>query len=484
MPNFIASTAVQLRRVLGQEPRNNAAPLQPNVVGAIDKIGSNYVNGWAYDPKGSPAVVEVFLEGNLIAKGLANDFREDLVRVSSEQQGHCAFRVLVPIKLDEIHDLSGLSVKANGIFLPFATEVVIPLPPQPDSNLQPNVVGIIDEIGSNYVNGWAYDSKRSPAVIEVFIDGNLIAKGLANDFREDLVRVSSEQQGHCAFHVLVPVKLDEIYDLSSLSVKANGIFLSSSSALPPRPDSSLKANEFPPIDIDVPDAELVFLVNGHRNVGEYSAGRRATALSIRDMLNENFISLDSFASILDFGCGCGRILAGWQHMLPPTTQVYGVDVNERLVAFCRENIAFAKCSVSSYLPPLNFDAGAFDFIYAASVFTHLTEEAATAWADEFSRLVRPTGIAMVSYHGSYFARSLAKLAKAGSVLLEERGIYVHQHDEDRDVWHGHNNYATFMTSLYVRSLFRKFELVKIYPGISHGPNPFASFQDIMILRRT
>ena len=41
-----------------------------------------------------------------------------------------------------------------------------------------------------------------------------------------------------------------------------------------------------------------------------------------------------------------------------------------------------------------------------------------------------------------------------------------------------------MTSAFVNSLFKGFDLVRIYPGLSRGPNPFASYQDIAIFRRT
>jgi hypothetical protein len=137
------------------------------------------------------------------------------------------------------------------------------------------------------------------------------------------------------------------------------------------------------------------------------------------------------------------------------------------------------------MPPLPYESGLFDFIYAGSVFTQLSEAASIAWGNEFSRLARNGAIVMVSYHGSFYSKVLANLSKSGCMQLEERGIYAHLCDVDEeDIWLGHNAYATFTTSSYVRSLFPNFELIKVYPGVSHGPNPFASYQDIALLRRT
>jgi SAM-dependent methyltransferase len=233
----------------------------------------------------------------------------------------------------------------------------------------------------------------------------------------------------------------------------------------------------------LPETDLIYTVNAHRDARNFAASRSATARNVVELLAESGIDFDAVRSILDFGCGCGRILAGWEHFARQGVQLHGFDVNSQLIDFCQKNILFAKTDISSYYPPLPLADDSVDFAYAASVWTHLGLAASQQWAGEFARVVKPGGVAMVSYHGSYFAPVLAKTSVEGTRELEERGFYMHQHRPTDMTFAGSNDYATFMTSAFVRSLFVGFEVVRIFPGVSHGPNPFASYQDIAILRR-
>jgi SAM-dependent methyltransferase len=234
----------------------------------------------------------------------------------------------------------------------------------------------------------------------------------------------------------------------------------------------------------LPDEEMIFLVNGHRDKGEFAISRVAVIDNIIALLDEAGIDYQRFKSILDFGCGCGRALAGWEWKLPPQAQLFGIDINQTLIDFCKRNIPFAQSALSRYLPPIEFQDASIDFLYAASVFTHMKLHAAMAWAGELARVVEPNAIMMMSYHGAYFAPQVAQLSKEGSRQLEEHGFYCHLHVRSDTTWEGSNHYATFMTSAFVNSLFKGFDLVRIYPGLSRGPNPFASYQDIAIFRRT
>jgi SAM-dependent methyltransferase len=233
----------------------------------------------------------------------------------------------------------------------------------------------------------------------------------------------------------------------------------------------------------IPDPELIFLVNGHRDPHAFDISRRATAENIISLLSEGGVDYRSFRSILDFGCGCGRVLAGWEGMLDQSVRLYGCDINERLIAFCKENIPFAETTRTGYYPPLPYRDNQFDFAYLASVYTHLSLAAALQWTGELTRIVKPGGIVMMSYHGTYYAKVLAEISKTGSAELATRGFFVHLHGKAEDTWEGSNQYATFMTAEFVTKLFCGFDLVVLYPGISRGPNPFASYQDIAILRR-
>ena len=233
----------------------------------------------------------------------------------------------------------------------------------------------------------------------------------------------------------------------------------------------------------IPPGDLIYLVNGHRDGHNYAASRGATVRNILELLNDATVDYRGFRSILDFGCGCGRILAGWEHLIGDRTKLYGFDINPTLIEFCQKNIPFATTAVSAYFPPLPLSDASVDFAYAGSVWTHLSLPAAMQWAGEFARVIAPGGVAMMSYHGSYFAPVLASNSREGARQLEEKGFYAHLHGSAKDTFAGSNNYATFMTSAFMRQLFAGFDVLRIYPGVSEGPNPFAAYQDIAVLRR-
>jgi hypothetical protein len=91
---------------------------------------------------------------------------------------------------------------------------------------------------------------------------------------------------------------------------------------------------------------------------------------------------------------------------------------------------------------------------------------------------------MMSFHGSYYEATLAQTSSEGLRILEQEGFYCHLHGAPEKATCGANNYATFMTAAFAQTLFRGFELITIVPGRTRGPNPFASFQDIAIFRRS
>lgn len=233
----------------------------------------------------------------------------------------------------------------------------------------------------------------------------------------------------------------------------------------------------------LPDDALIALVSGHTDRDAFAVSRRAGIDVMAGLLGELGYRIDAFRSILDFGCGCGRLLAGWEGMLHPECVLRGCDVNERLVEFCRTHISFADVIRSSALPPLPYPDESCDLIYAASVYTHLSLPAMLQWTGECARLLGPGGLMVVTIHGSYYAQTLSALSKSGSQFLAEHGYYVHLHRPPQETWAGSNDYATFASPEFMRRMFAGFDLIRVVPGVSHGPTPLAAHQDVMIFRR-
>ena len=102
--------------------------------------------------------------------------------------------------------------------------------------------------------------------------------------------------------------------------------------------------------------------------------------------------------VLDFGCGAGRTLA---HFLGEAEQgeVWGCDIDEPSIAWIESNLSPPLHAVPcGERPPLPFEDGSFDLVWAISVFTHLTDSW-SAWLLEMRRILRPDGLLIATFMG-------------------------------------------------------------------------------------
>jgi SAM-dependent methyltransferase len=110
-------------------------------------------------------------------------------------------------------------------------------------------------------------------------------------------------------------------------------------------------------------------------------------------------------SILDFGCGCGRVARWWRDLKGP--RVFGCDYDGVLTEWCQANLPFLKVKTNASVPPLPFRRESFDFIYAISLFTHLTPTAQDQWMADVGRLLKPGGLFLFTVHGERFLGHLS-----------------------------------------------------------------------------
>ncbi len=153
-----------------------------------------------------------------------------------------------------------------------------------------------------------------------------------------------------------------------------------------------------PDGLPMPPPYLVYLITGQFDVEAFYQNGVIGAACIYELLTRNGLGINRFGRILDFGCGCGRIIRQWRRLEHP--QLFGLDYNPRLVRWCRENLPFATFAVNRPQTKLDFPDGVFDFIYSISVFTHLTESDQRFWMDELTRVVKPGGYLLLTVHGT------------------------------------------------------------------------------------
>ncbi len=160
-----------------------------------------------------------------------------------------------------------------------------------------------------------------------------------------------------------------------------------------------------PDGLPIPPAHLIFLVAATRNVEWFLRSGSAAADSIRAVMAEAGTPLEELDRILDFGCGCGRVLRHWEGLDGPAVE--GCDYNPKLVRWITANLSFAEATTNRLQPPLPYDADRFDLVYALSVFTHLDESLHHTWMSELRRVVRPGGFLIITTHGDRHAADLS-----------------------------------------------------------------------------
>jgi SAM-dependent methyltransferase len=125
--------------------------------------------------------------------------------------------------------------------------------------------------------------------------------------------------------------------------------------------------------------------------------------------------------LLDWGCGCGRVLRHWSQLRD--VRLSGCDIDRTMVAWCRDDLPFADVVVNELSPPLPYDEGSFGLVYAFSVMTHLSEELQREWVEDVRRTLRPGGYFVFSTLGEYYA-SRNRLTRAERAAFEQGHLVV------------------------------------------------------------
>ena len=162
-------------------------------------------------------------------------------------------------------------------------------------------------------------------------------------------------------------------------------------------------------DVDssvIPPAMLRFRVAETTSVQSFVAVGRETAKCVENALESVGRPFDSFQSVLDFGCGCGRTLIHFTRKFPGKA-LHGTDVDIESINWCRTHLPNTYLTVNDSLPPICYPDQHFDLVYCISVFTHLSEDHQCRWLSELHRVIKPGGILLVTVHGPQTWKNLS-----------------------------------------------------------------------------
>jgi ubiquinone/menaquinone biosynthesis C-methylase UbiE len=202
-------------------------------------------------------------------------------------------------------------------------------------------------------------------------------------------------------------------------------------------------------------------------VGEQCANDIATALRNAGK------PLDRFSGILDFGCGCGRVLTHLRKHAPQA-RFYGTDIDADAIEWCAANLNCAGFTVNRAEPPLEFSAGQFDLVYAISIFTHLDQAAQFLWLEELQRVTKPGGIVLLTLHGRHCWQSLppatvAKIELDGIAVIDEPFMKLFSPLYHTNAYHARD---------YVEQQFGKY-----FHVLDYLPRGLNHHQDIVLLEK-
>jgi SAM-dependent methyltransferase len=196
----------------------------------------------------------------------------------------------------------------------------------------------------------------------------------------------------------------------------------------------------------LPPARLRVAVDGSGDPDWFLRSGATAAEIIRSLLPLE-------GDVLDFGCGCGRVA---RHL----GGVNGCDYDSRMVEWCAENLP-GEFRVNPLAPPTSYDSESFDAIYAISVLTHLPEDLAGGWLEEWRRILRPGGKLLVTVHGDAYRDRLGQRQRARYDAGEL--VVKHPFKKGTCMCNAHHPRP------YMERFLRGFELEHFRPGAAGEP---------------
>lgn len=220
------------------------------------------------------------------------------------------------------------------------------------------------------------------------------------------------------------------------------------------------------------DQMLLHSLKQHRDAGAAFSQYFNIALqqhaAARQLMRGAFGDDAGKVDVLDFACGYGRLLRFLSLSVDPR-RIWASDLQADAVDFVRD--AFGVQALASHEDPARFEPGRrFDFIWVASLFSHLPEPLFHAWLARLVALLTPRGVLCFS------VRDASLLADASA--LPASGLAYARESENADL--AGDIYGTaYATEAFVRDALHA--ATRDARGYVRLPRALANEQDIYVV---
>jgi SAM-dependent methyltransferase len=233
----------------------------------------------------------------------------------------------------------------------------------------------------------------------------------------------------------------------------------------------------PTVQYAEPEPERILRTSGTKDFWKYKLTGYTVATQI-DKLTRTYFQrgFARFGTVLDWGSGCGRLTQSFLH-IDASADIVGVDIDGDNVKWCEENIRASRFQHCKLMPPLDLDAGSVGLVVGISVITHQRDEVQRAWFAELARVLRPRGVAILSFNGEF---TMAKVSEGQLLGTLKGGLDDSQRDENLAGLIDDDDY--YRSTLQTRGQLRRqatehFEVIDIVPA------GCGSVQDFAVLQR-
>lgn len=230
--------------------------------------------------------------------------------------------------------------------------------------------------------------------------------------------------------------------------------------------------------LPIPDTDRRIRVHGGDSESAFLMEGFSTYMKLKYALRKTIgKDYNDLSNILDWGCGCGRMMRYFRDVKGPS--IRGVDIDSDNVSWCNRNLPFSHFIQIPLHPPTALEDSSFDLLIGVSIFTHLREKEQFEWLGELRRLTSDEALLLMTVHSDTTVCRVG-LSQDRYAFFRKKGFLDIGKNPDMDkVMKGEDYYRNIIhTREYIMENWSKyFKILDIIPGY------IGNHQDLVVMRK-